>query len=152
MKTKMTFKTIFMILSMALIFNSLTSCAFFTKPKVSAETMKGYLIDVHCFDIKPVPGSDTKACLQMKGCAASGFGIAVRQDDGSYKFYFLDGNFAPAATGGQIMAMNLINNTTKEDHVYISVTGSLTGGRIKYDKNGVSYPIFKVSDMSESIE
>ncbi|MHB1483244.1 MAG: hypothetical protein ACYCYI_01145 [Saccharofermentanales bacterium] len=152
MKRKMTSKTIFLILTMALLLNSLSSCAFFTNTKVSAETIEGYIMDVHCFVKKPVPESDTKTCLQMAGCAASGFGVAVKQDDGSYKFYFLDGTFAPAAADGQLKAMNLINNTTKKDHIYISVTGSLTGKSIKYEKNGVSYPVFKISSISESNE
>jgi len=126
MKKSLTPKIIFLGLIMVIFLNTLTSCSIFAKNKVSAETMKGYIIDVHCFDLKPDPAADSKACLQMKGCAASGYGIAVPQNDGSYKFYFFDGNFAPAPTDSQLDAVNLINSISKKDQLYISVTGTLT--------------------------
>lgn len=152
MKSKIAPKNIVLFLVMVLLANSLSSCALFAKDKVSAQTLDGYIMDVHCFVIKSDPGSDSKACLQMPGCAATGFGIAVKQDDGTYKFFFFDGNFAPSATDGQTKAMNLIDNTVKKDHVYISVTGELTGSSTKYEKNGVSYPVIKVSNIVESTE
>lgn len=126
----------------------LSSCAG-TAEKVSAQTLSGYIIDTHCYLKKPEPALDTKKCLQMEGCAATGFGIAVKQPDNAYKFYLFDGTFAPAASGAQTMAIDLINGTAKTDHVYITVVGTPTGKTIKA-KEGAEFEVIKVTSIVES--
>lgn len=112
------------------------------------QTLTGVVTDVHCFVKKPDPTLDSKKCLQMPACAATGFGLAVMQSDKTYKFYFLDGEFAPNATGAQETVAKLIDNSTKTDHFYFTVTGTLTGETKTAD--GKTYPILKVSEISES--
>lgn len=60
--------------------------------------LTGYIIDEDCF-VKAGysdPGKESRGCLLMKSCASSGYGLAVLQNDGRYKFYYFDGTFAPA--------------------------------------------------------
>jgi len=126
----------------------LTACAARVQAQ-SNVTLVGIVTDEHCFLKKPEPELDSKKCLQMPACAATGYGIAVRQSDKSYKYYYFDGEFAPAATGGQDMAVKLIDASERVDHFYVSVTGTLTGENRKA-ADGQSYPLIKVSAMSES--
>jgi hypothetical protein len=59
--------------------------------------LTGYIIDEDCF-VKAGyadPGRESRGCLLMKSCASSGYGLAVLQNDGTYKFYYFDGTFAP---------------------------------------------------------
>jgi sulfite exporter TauE/SafE len=123
-----------------------------TIPETKEQSFTGYIIDEDCFVMMPQdPGSDTKVCLRMSSCTASGYGIAVLQSDGSYKFYFFDGEFAPKAAGAQVKAFNIISNTTKKDHVSITVKGTLTGDtRTSQSGNAVSYPVIKVSSITEN--
>ena len=146
MKNNSIQKTMILCLCLTILITSFTSCA---KP-VTTETISGYLIDVHCLVKKPDPSADSKTCLNMPACAATGYGIAILQGDKTYKFYFFDGNFAPTATDTQTLAAAIAANTTKTDHLYIEVTGTLTGATKKYlDKD---YPVMKVSSIIESTE
>lgn len=138
-----------LILFLFLIMSALTACA---SSRVQAEapiTMVGIVTDEHCFLKKPEPELDSKKCLQMPACAATGYGIAVLQSDKTYKFYYLDGDFAPAATGGQDLAIKLIDASTRIDHFYVSVTGKLAGENRKA-ADGQSYPLIQVSALSET--
>lgn len=114
-------------------------------------TMVGYIIDAHCFAKKSVPGSDSRICLQMPACAATGYGIAVLQNDNTYRFFYFNGNTAPMATEAQIMAAKLIQDSTKNDNIFISVTGMLSGDTLAAP-DGSIYPVFTVSSMSEITE
>ncbi|MDP4177544.1 MAG: cell wall-binding repeat-containing protein [Bacillota bacterium] len=121
--------------------------------KAEVQNLTGYIIDVHCFLAKPNPASDTKGCLSMKSCADSGYGVAVLRSDGTYKFYFLDGELPDNATGGQLQAVNLISNTTKKSGISVNVSGILNGTTKVYtDSNGVShtYPVLTVSSLAET--
>lgn len=147
MKKNSKIKLIFSSLLLLILSFGLASCgqrAVASNP----QTLTGIVTDVHCFVKKPDPTLDSKKCLQMPACAATGYGLAVMQSDKTYKFYFLDGEFAPAATGTQDTVAKLIDNSTKTDHFFFTVTGTLTGETKTAD--GKSYPIFKVSEISES--
>ena len=147
MKKNNRMKLIFSSLLLIILSLGMASCA----KKATAsnpQTLTGIVTDVHCFVKKPDPALDSKKCLQMPACAATGFGLAVMQSDKTYKFYFLDGEFAPSATGSQETVAKLIDNSTKTDHFYFTVTGTLTGETITAD--GKSYPVLKVSEISES--
>lgn len=112
------------------------------------QTFHGYFIDQDCFIAYKNPWEDNKDCLTMESCAASGYGIAILQDDKSFKFYYFDGNFAPKSTSGQDKAAKLINNTKNTDHIYIEVKGM----QIKDEKivtSGQSYGIIQVWEMKE---
>lgn len=112
------------------------------------QTLTGIVTDVHCFLKKPDPALDSKKCLQMPACAATGFGIAVLQSDKTYTFYFIDGEFAPAATGTQATVAKMIDASTRTDHFYFTLTGTLTGEKKTYE--GKSYPVLQVSEIKES--
>ncbi len=124
-----------------------TNPQYFSAPAVQKFT--GFIIDEDCYINYSDPGEDTKTCLLMSSCAASGYGIAVLQSDGSYKFYYFDGSFAPQATGAQAEAYKLIKNTLKKNQVSISVTGSLKGDT-KTAADGKSYPVITVSSLTEN--
>ena len=147
MKNHVTFKVIILCLSLTTMISGFTSCA----KEVSAQTLSGYLIDSHCFVKKPDSSLDSKTCLMMPTCAATGYGIAVPQSDKSYKFYYFDGEYAPKATDTQVLAANIASSTTKKDHLYVTVSGTLTG-KEKKDAYGTSYPVMKVTSISESAE
>jgi len=121
-----------------------------------AADLPGYIIDEDCFTGNADPGSDGIMCLTMPGCAASGYGIAVLQADGSYSFSYFDGTFSTKAgilpTGGQLLAANLLAAAKAEDHVTIHITGQYTGEKIKNTagtNNGLLYPVVKVSELTE---
>ena len=116
--------------------------------KEKLQTFDGYFIDQDCFIAYANPWEDNKDCLTMESCAASGYGIAILQNDESYKFYYFDGSFAPKSSGGQDKAAKLINNTQNTDHIYIEVKGKISGDE-KVVASGQSYGIIWVSDMKE---
>ena len=137
------------ILCLILIFVSinLTSCAQ-TAAANTSQTFTGIVIDEHCFEKKPDPTLDSKKCLMMPACAATGYGIAVKQADDTYTFYFFDGEFAPAATGAQKSAASLIEASSKTDNFLVSVTGTLTGEK-KSAADGQTFPLIEVSSIKE---
>ena len=137
------------LLSRAEAVAALERAKSFTANNMVMHTMTGYIIDEHCFIKKPVPGSDTKVCLQMPTCAATGYGIAVLQSDGSYKFFYFDGDFAPATTAGQTTAVKLISDTSKKDHIYVTATGKMAGD-FKTAPDGRSYLVMTVSKLVEN--
>ena len=119
-------------------------------------TFTGFIQDQDCFvQYAPDYGADTKMCLLMHSCAASGYGITALQGDGTYKFYYFDGNFATylpwaVGTGSQLAAWNLCSNTKKSNHVTISVTGTLSGVTKVSPDNGLSYPVLNVTSITET--
>jgi hypothetical protein len=84
--------------------------------------LDGYLTDKHCFSLVD-PSKDTVECLQMECCAKSGYGIAVKQKDGKYKFYKFDEK-------GNDLSKNLINSTKKIKNLPIIVRGYISGGGV----------------------
>lgn len=149
MKRNLLYRSVFLCLILCLILPGLAACAGTAAAQTAEQTLNGYIMDEHCFIKKPVPASDSKKCLQMPACAATGYGIAVLQDDGKYKFYFLDGAFAPDATGAQLLAIDLVNETVKNDHISITVVGKLTGATQKAS-DGEVFPVINVSSLVES--
>ncbi len=126
----------------------LTACAKGTAAS-QEETFVGIVTDAHCFLKKPDLELDSKKCLQMPACAATGYGVAVVQPDKTYKFYFLDGEFAPNATGAQATAAKLIAASTRTDHFYFTVKGTLSDKTktIAFEK---TYPVINVASIVES--
>ena len=83
---------------------------------------EGYLIDKHCFEIMK-PEKETRACLLMEECESSGYGIAVKQRDGSCKFFLFDKK-------GHGLAYEFLNKTTRNTNFKITIKGRLDGNRI----------------------
>jgi len=93
-------------------------------PVTTAEgELTGILIDKHCFAFKE-PEKDTVHCLKMKGCAASGYGVAVKQSDDNYIFYKFDEK-------GQEIAKSILDTTTKESNVVVLAKGVISGETIR---------------------
>jgi len=104
------------------------------------------------------PSKDTRGMILMNLMARSGLGLAV-QESGSWEFYYFSGKFAttinPAfdGTGGQLMAWNTVLNTKKQDHIAVTVTGTLNGDSATNpgpDADGIFYPVITVNTMVES--
>lgn len=120
--------------------------------------LTGYIIDEDCFTGNTNPGADSIMCLRMAGCAASGYGIAVVQADGTYSFAYFDGTFSTTAgvlpTGGQLLSANLLTGTLTENHVTIHVAGQYSGEKIKNTtgtNNNTLYPVLTILALSEVI-
>lgn len=148
MRTKLRMKSVLFGLFLTFLPLNLTSCAAPAAAN-TPQTFTGIVTDVHCFLKKPDITLDSKKCLQMPACAATGYGIVVLHPDKTSQFYFLDGEFAPAATGTQKKTAELIDASTKTDHFYFTVTGVVSKDKktIAYDK---SYPVITVSSIAES--
>ena len=93
---------------------------------------KGVLIDEDCSDFEDPPLHETN-CMFMEECRDSGYGIDIKQDDGSWVFYEFDDY-------GKELAWEYLNSTDRLDGLYITVTGELSGG------------IIKVSELKETQE
>ena len=147
MKTKFKMKRIIFVLLLSLLPLNLSSCA--AKASATPVTLTGIVTDVHCFLKKPDIALDTKQCLLMPACSSTGYGVVVVKPDNTTEFYFLDGEFAPAATGSQKKMLELITASTRTDHFYYTVTGVVSTDKktIAYDK---SYPVITVSNIVES--
>lgn len=123
-------------------------------------TLTGYIIDEHCFIHKSDdPGKDTKMCKLMDACIQGGYGIAVNQPDGSYKFYYFNGKFftdtkALDGTEGQKLAYDIIKASKKEDNMAVTVTGTFSGetkGSVG-GAEGVEYKVLNVINLREATD
>jgi hypothetical protein len=104
-------------------------------PKTSKDpnlkTFNGYLLDQKCGkdgedtkgnSMKEHPEKHTVKCLKKN--ADSGYGMAIRQKDGTYKFYKFD------KEGSQMVKHSLVDKTVKTDEMKIAVRGTLKGSTI----------------------
>jgi hypothetical protein len=82
--------------------------------------LMGWLIDKHCAEVTKNPAIHTRACNMMENCAASGYGVMVKQADASYKFYKFDQK-------GDDLAADYLKKTTKEDNLTMMVKGTWDG-------------------------
>jgi uncharacterized protein YxeA len=92
------------------------------QPPVIVE-LTGWLIEKSCSGTDD-PAKHTKECCLMKDCAASGYGITVKQPDGSFKFYKFDQK-------GHNLAAAYLKKTNKKDNLTISVKGFWDGEILK---------------------
>lgn len=147
MNKKSKVSLIMICLLLAMMSLSLSSCA--KRADASPQTYTGIVTDVHCYLKKPDITLDTKKCLQMPACAATGYGIVIVKADKTTEFYFLDGDFAPNATGAQLTVAKLIDASTKTDHFYFTIKGTLSGEtkKIAYEK---TYKVLNVTEIVES--
>ncbi len=83
------------------------------------DTLEGFLLEGH-HSTTPSPAEHKKLCLLMPDCAASGFGVSVLQEDGTYKTYKFDET-------GHRLAVILLDSIAADDHVGIRVEGHIAG-------------------------
>ena len=91
--------------------------------EVHYDTFFGVLIDEDCSDFEDPPKHDTD-CMFMTECRASGYGLDIMQEDGSWVFYMFDEN-------GQQLAWEYLNKTSRADGLYVSVEGVWEDNLIK---------------------
>lgn len=117
----------------------------------------GFLIDEHCFLKKADdPGSDTRDCKLMDDCVKGGYGIAVLQADGRYKFYCFDGKFFMDTkeldgTGGQKIAYEFIKASTKENYQPVTVRGMLEKAKKRSTgDSSIFYEVIAVHSLADA--
>ena len=88
-----------------------------TLPVTEAEEERfyGVLIDADCSDFEDPPAHDLP-CMLMDGCRASGYGIDIFKDDGTWVFYMFDQK-------GQELTLDYLLKTKRMDNLYVYVTG-----------------------------
>ncbi len=79
------------------------------------DTFLGVLIDEDCSDFEDPPSHDLP-CMLMDECRASGYGLDIQQEDGSWIFYMFDEN-------GQELTWGYLRQTSRMDGLYVTVTG-----------------------------
>lgn len=111
-----------------------SSAAASATAAAASQTFTGYLIDQKCgvagidiqdgTDLTKNPEKHQLTCAMMPGCLASGFGLSIKQADGTYKYYKFD------AAGSKTSIDTIINKTTKADNLLVDVTGMMNGDTI----------------------
>jgi hypothetical protein len=94
----------------------------------------GYLICQKCgmtgkcamdnIDLTVHPEQYTLKCAKMADCIVSGYGIAVKQGDGKYRYYRFD------SVGSAMALDNVIYTTKRTDNLLVEVKGTLKGDTI----------------------
>lgn len=105
-----------------------------TAQPAAGQTFTGYLVDQKCgiagidiqdgTDLTKNPEKHQLSCAMMPGCLASGFGLFIKQTDGTYKFYKFDAN------GSKMSIDQIINKTQKRDNFLVDVSGTMSGDTI----------------------
>ena len=103
-------------------------------PAAAQETFTGYVIDQKCgisgvdvqngSDLSKLADKHTLSCAQMPACTASGFGMSIKQADGTYKYYKFD------SAGSKLALDSIINKTTKADNLLVEVKGAMSADTI----------------------
>lgn len=92
------------------------------------KTINGYLVDQKCGlagkdtngnDMTAHPEKHTVKCLKTKSHADSGYGMEIRQSDGSFKFYKFD------KASSNMLKRQIVDKTEKTDDILIAVRGTM---------------------------
>ena len=97
-----------------------------TEETVNYEVFSGILIDDDCSDFESPPEHDLP-CMLMDSCRASGYGIDIQLEDGSWKFYMFDEK-------GQELSWDYLTHTKRMNKLYVTVTGILENDIIYVEK------------------
>lgn len=93
------------------------------EPEEQYDTFYGILIDEDCSDFEDPPLHDLP-CMLMDSCRASGYGLDIQQEDGSWVFYMFDEN-------GQELSWDYLTHTDRMYGLYVTVTGKWEDNVIK---------------------
>ncbi len=91
--------------------------------EAAEERFYGVLIDADCSDFEDPPSHDLP-CMLMDECRASGYGIDILKDDGTWVFYMFDQK-------GQDLTLDYLLKTKRNDNLYAYVTGKFEDGVIR---------------------
>lgn len=93
------------------------------------KTYTGYLICQNCgfagkcadnnADLTRHPEQYTLKCAKMPECITSGYGMAILQENGKYKYYAFDVN------GSELALDNVVYSTKKADNLLVTVRGKM---------------------------
>ena len=134
-------KRLFLVLSLLLI-GLLCGYLFSRTLNVSSRSVPkgytGYLVCQSCgetgqsmdcdgVDIRKCPEMHTVNCLRMYTCVTSGFGIFIKNTDGSYRYCKFD------KKGSDLAYKNIVAQTKKTDHLQVEVTGKLLNDTISVE-------------------
>lgn len=102
-----------------------------------AKAYTGYLICQDCglkgtcekgsVDLTVNPEKHTLKCCKMPDCIMSGYGIAVIQANGKYKYYPFD------AAGSALALNDVVYSTKRPDNLLVQVTGVLKNGVMRIE-------------------
>ena len=93
--------------------------------KAKVSTLKGYLVDASCatklvkkdYPMEKAAGH-TRECALMEACAASGYGVVT------------GGKFVKFDDKGSRTAKDLLEKSTRKDHMYVEVSGEQKSGML----------------------
>lgn len=86
------------------------------------ETFYGVLIDEDCSDFEDPPAHDLP-CMLMYSCRDSGYGLDIEQSGDTWDFIPFDKN-------GNDLAWKYLNEATKQDSLFVTVTGKIDNDTI----------------------
>ena len=114
----------------------------------------GYLIDTDCLALYPDPSEETRVCLLMNSCAASGYGVSFQNSEGNKSFYLFDGNIAgdpydasQLSTGGQLLAHSFLTSNISDSNRSVTVEGIVSADTYT-NASGQIYAILVVSSIT----
>ncbi len=105
--------------------NNVLQVKSITEDAVKEQTFNGWLGDTDCSPNRKDPTQMGADCLNCTHCEASGYGISIKQKDGSFIYYKFDAN------GHKLAKDNIIPKITTEKVPEITVKGTLEGDIIK---------------------
>jgi hypothetical protein len=102
-----------------------------------AKAYTGYLICQNCglkgkcemnnVDLTAQPEKYTLKCARMTDCILSGYGIAVKQENGQYRYYPFD------AAGSALALSDVVYSTKRPDNLLVEVKGKLEDGIMRIE-------------------
>ncbi len=108
-----------------LIKNNTVQVISITRPEPKEQTFTGWLGDSDCSPNLENPSEMGASCLKCPHCEGSGYGLSVKQKDGSYKYYKFD------AFGHKLAKEKIIPASTSKKVPEITVKGYLEGDVLK---------------------
>jgi sulfite exporter TauE/SafE len=130
-------------------------------PRPAVQTFTGYITSEDDF-VEPLY-QDTAGMVFMRLMARSGLGVTFKQPDGTWMFYYFDGQIASGneqpwkfnGTGAQLTAWNIVGTQVHgggtKNPVPVTVTGTLNGNKETNpgpDADGRYFPVVTVARIS----
>ncbi len=113
------------VLILALLVATGASASGKKKTETKAMSYSGYVVDQMCgsgmakkSDGMTKAAAHTKDCALSASCAASGFGL------------FMNGKYHPFDAKGSELAKAMLEKSTRADHLFAEVTGSMKGSTL----------------------
>ncbi len=113
------------VLVLALLVASGASASGDKKTETKAMSYSGYVVDQMCgsgmakkANAMDKAAAHTKDCALSASCAASGYGL------------FIKGKYHPFDSKGSGLAKAMLEKSTKADHMYAEVTGTMKGNTL----------------------